>query len=204
MITFETLVAAGIGPAQARTFAPLLVQACALFQIDSVKRQAAFVAQCAHESNLFVHLEEDLFWRDPARIMRYFPSRVSSLTEATALVGNRQALANTVYAGKNGNGNYASGDGFRYHGRGLIQLTGRANYTAAALELHEPFIDKPELAAEPGDACLTAAWFWAEGRCNGLADVGDIDGITRVVNGPAMAGAEERRTLYRRALQAFR
>jgi hypothetical protein len=98
-------------------------------------------------------------------------------------------VTNTVYGGRAdlGNGPYSSGDGFRYHGRGLIQLTDRANYTAAALALREPYIDKPELVAEPADACLTAGWFWNRGRCNSLADASDIDGITRVVNGPGMA-----------------
>ncbi len=204
MISFDSLLAAGIGPTQARLFEQPLDQACAMFEISSTQRQAAFVAQCAHESNLFVHLEEDLYYRDPARLMRIFPSSIKSIDLANALVGNRAALANTVYANRLGNGPYTSGDGFRYHGRGLIQLTGRANYTASALELHEPYIDKPELVAEPADACLTAGWFWRRNRCNGMADSSDIDGITRAINGPGMAGAQERRDLYRRALQAFR
>lgn len=203
MVTFDSLIAAGIGPTQARAFCDYIVQTCDRFQINTTPRQAAFVAQCAHESGLFVHLEEDLFYRDPARLMRIFPSSIKSSTLAATLVGNPEGLANTVYAGRNGNGNYASGDGFRYRGRGLFQLTGRTNYTSAALDLAEPYIDHPEHVATPPDACLTAGWFWSRNRCNALADSSDIDGITRVINGPAMAGAQERRDLYRRAMQAF-
>lgn len=203
MISVGTLIAAGIPPTQARAFEKHLLQTCDAFDISTPEREAAFVAQCAHESALFTRLEESLFYRDAQRIMRIFPRSVTSLTQATTLVGNPKALANTVYAGKNGNGNYASGDGWRYRGRGLVQLTGRTNYTTAALELHEPFIDHPEYVADPADACLTAGWFWNRARCNGLADASDVDGITRAINGPAMVGAKERRELYARALRAF-
>jgi putative chitinase len=204
VISFDTLVAAGIGPTQARQFAAPLQQACDLYDLNTAQRQAAFVAQCAHESSLLIHLEEDLFYRDPTRLMKIFPREIPSLGVANTLVGNRQGLANTVYANRLGNGPYSTGDGFKFHGRGLIQLTGRANYAAAALDLGEPYVEKPELVAEPSDACLTAVWFWARNRCNDLADASDIDGITKIVNGPGMEGAQERRDLYRRALQAFR
>lgn len=203
MISVGALVAAGIGPTQARAFLEPLQQTCEVFDIDTPKRQAAFIAQAAHESSLFVHLEEDLYYRDPKRLMRIFPSRINSETLAKTLVGNPQGLANTVYANRNGNGPYVSGDGWRFRGRGLFQLTGRQNYTAAALDLHEPYIDNPDLVAHPADACLTAGWYWNRNRLNGLADQSDIDGITRAINGPAMAGEQTRRDLYRRALQAF-
>jgi putative chitinase len=204
MISVASLVAAGIGPTQARAFEAPLQQACEQFDISTLNRRAAFVAQCAHESALFVHLEEDLFYRDPARVMRIFPRTVTSLVQAATLIGNPQGLANTVYANRNGNGPYASGDGWLFHGRGLLQLTGRANYAAAAQDLGEPFLEHPEYVGEPPDACLTAAWYWTRARCNAMADGSDIDAITRAINGPAMDGADKRRDLYRRALQAFR
>jgi putative chitinase len=204
MIDLARLIAAGIAPTQARAFLEPILQTCDRFDIDAPQREAAFVAQCSHESSGFTDMEEGLFYRDPARIMKIFPSTVKSLTHASTLVGNPEALANTVYAGRNGNGPFASGDGFRYRGRGLIQLTGRANYTAAALALGEPYIDHPEHVATPPDACLTAGWYWDRTRCNLMADASDIDGITRAINGPGMAGANDRRLLYSRALQAFR
>lgn len=198
-----SLVAAGIGPTQARAFVEPLLQACAEFAIDRPQRQAAFVAQAAHESTMFVHLEEDLYYRDPARVLSIFRNEVASLTQAKTLVGNPRALANIVYANRNGNGPPSTGDGWTYRGRGF-GLTGRANYTAAALAVHRPYIDQPELVALPLDACLSFGWFWDRARCNGLADASDIDGITRAINGSGMAGADERRKLYPRFLQAFR
>lgn len=197
MITAAQLVACGIGPTQAKAFAEPLEQTCDLYEIKTTRRVAAFIAQCAHETQMFVHLEESLFYREPARIMSMFRN-VKSLDQARELVGKPEALANVAYANRNGNGNEASGDGHRFRGRGCIQLTGRNNYTAAALKLAEPYIEKPDLVAEPGDACLTAGWFWDRNGLNRLADLGDTDGITRAINGSAMAGAQERRDLFAR------
>src|SRR5580765_6338459 len=105
MITVASLVAAGIGPTQARAFEAPLNAACERFQINTPQRRAAFVAQCAHESGLFVHLEEGLFYRSADRIGAIFKSRVPNVTAAQALVGNPKGLANRVDAGRNGNGN---------------------------------------------------------------------------------------------------
>ena len=203
MIQVASLVAAGIGPTQARLFEAPLIAACARFGIDTPLRQAAFVAQCAHESRLFTALEEGLWYRSADRIRAIFRGSVPTLAVAQRLVGNPQALANHVYANRNGNRDEASGDGWRYRGRGLIQLTGRSNYTRAAAELGRPYVDQPDLVLEPADACLTAAWFWNAGKLNALADASRIDAITRAINGAAMAGADERRRLFEAALAAF-
>lgn len=203
MITVGALVASGIAPTQARQFFQPLLKTATLFEINTPPRQAAFVAQCAHESSWFVHLEESLYYRDPARIMAIFPSAVRSLAFAQTLVGNPRALANTVYAMRNGNGDAASGDGWKFRGRGLIQLTGRSNYTAASLALATPYVDTPELVALALDACLTAGWFWQRARCNDLADHNQFDSITRAINGAAMAGAADRRSIYQNAFAAF-
>jgi putative chitinase len=203
MIQVASLVAAGIGPTQARTFAEPLSEVCARFRIDTPLRLAAFVAQCAHESRLFTALEEGLFYRTPERICAIFKSTVPNLAIATPLARNPKLLANRVYANRNGNRDEASGDGWRYRGRGLIQLTGRANYERAASGLGRPYVDEPDLVLEPADACLTAGWFWDAGNLNALADASRIDAITRAINGPAMAGAAERRQLFETALAAF-
>jgi putative chitinase len=203
MITAAALIATGIPAAQAQAFEAPLQAACARYGIDTPARMAAFVAQCAHESRNFTALEEGLFYRSADRIRAIFPSRVPSLAAAQALVGNPEALADCVYAGRNGNGDEASGDGYRYRGRGLIQLTGRGNYERAAGALARDYLATPDLVAAAEDACLTAGWFWDTGNLNALADAGRFDAITRAVNGSAMAGAAERRELYEQALKAF-
>jgi putative chitinase len=203
MINVATLVAAGIGPTQARMFETPLNAACERFRIDTPLREAAFVAQCAHESGSFVRLEEGLFYRTAERICIIFRRQVPSTAAALPLVGNPKGLANRVYANRNGNGNEASGDGWRYRGRGLLQLTGRSNYTSAAAKLARPYVEQPDLVMQPDDACLTAAAFWDTNRLNTLADRGDIDAITRAVNGPGMVGAAERRALFDACMTAF-
>jgi len=202
-IGVAALVAAGIGPTQARQFEGPLQATFARFGIDTPLRRAAFVAQCAHESSLFTTLEESLFYRKPERICAIFKSKVPNLALAQTLACNPRLLANRVYANRNGNQDEASGDGWRYRGRGLIQLTGRTNYTRAAADLQRDYVGDPDLVLQPPDACLTAGWFWHTGKLNALADAKRIDDITRAVNGPAMAGAKERRELFEAALAAF-
>lgn len=203
MIQLAALVAAGIGATQARLFEAPLQEACTRFEIDTPLREAAFVAQCAHESRLFTTLEEGLYYSTPERICAIFRSTVPTLAIAQTLARNPKLLANHVYAGRNGNGDEASGDGWRYRGRGLIQLTGRANYSRAAADLDRDYVGDPDLVLQPPDACLTAGWFWQAGKLNALADARRIDAITRAINGPAMAGAAERRQLFGAALAAF-
>ncbi len=132
MISLAGLISAGFHPTQARLFIDPLTQVFAVRQVNTPQRQAAFVAQAGVESEMFVEMEESLFYRDARRIMSIFPREVSSPTQATTLVGNPQGLANTVYSNRNGNGNYSSGDGWNYRGRGF-GITGRANYQACAV-----------------------------------------------------------------------
>jgi putative chitinase len=203
VISIASLIAAGIAPTQARQFADPLIAACTRFEIDTRVRQAAFVAQCAHESRLFTALEEGLFYRTPERIMLVFPRSVPTLAVAQRLVANPKGLANFVYAGKNGNGDEASGDGWRFRGRGLIQLTGRENYAAAAAGCRALYLTDPDMLLKPADAAMSAGWFWNEHKLNALADISDIDMITRRVNGAAMRGAKERRQMFEEAMAAF-
>ena len=160
------------------------------------KRKAAFLAHCSVESSGFTRLQENLFYTTPERIIQVFPSRVKSLAAAKLLTRNPQALANTVYAGKLGNGSISSGDGWRYAGKGLFQLTGRDNYAEASKALGEPYVEKPELLLEPEHAALTAAWFWTKTGCNEAIDRGDFASTTRRINGPAQLHAAERLAAY--------
>ena len=193
MIDVAKLVAAGIGPTQARQFVAPLSAACARFSINTPARIAGFVAQCRVESANFTCLEEGLSDRTPERIRQVFPSRVHSMADAAALVRNPQALANRAYASRLGNRDEASGDGWRFRGRGLKQLTGRDNYSDAGEALARPYVTNPELVALPEDACMTAAWFWHSAKGNILADSAQWDAITRAVNGPGMLQADLRR-----------
>ncbi|NML17205.1 glycoside hydrolase family 19 protein [Azohydromonas caseinilytica] len=206
MLNSTTLIAAGIAPRVAEAFAGPLAQACERFEIHTPARVAAFVSQCAFESRGFVVLEERMLHRTPERICATWPLRVPDLGTAEALVGAPQALANTVHAGCHGNGDAASGDGWRYRGRGLIRLLGRATYCAAGTALQRPYEEQPDLVARPADACWAAAWLWHSRGLNELADRLQFDAITRfLLHEPVspMSGLYERRALYRGALAAL-
>lgn len=166
-------------------------------------RVAAFLAQVAHESARFQRLEENLNYTDPARLMVIFPSRFTRYDTAMQYVLQPAKLANHVYADRLGNGSEASGDGWRYRGRGLPQLTGRDNYAAFGDEIGEPILVHPDLVAQPGYACLAAAWIWKRADANTLADADRFDQITRCIAGRGMTGAQDRRLLYARALAAL-
>jgi putative chitinase len=197
------LISGGIAPTQARLYQEPLAAACQRFDITTQPRLAAFLAQCNVESGAFVHAEENLYYSSPERVRQIFPSAVPSLGDAARLVRNPQALANVVYAGRNGNGAASSGDGWRYRGRGLIQLTGRDNYADAAESLHQPYLDNPDLVASPEHAAMTAAWYWHVHKLNVLADAGLVDAITKAVNGRAMLHRDLRRQLTADAAAAL-
>lgn len=203
MITVASLIDAGIAPTQARQFLAPLSAACARFGITTPARLGGFVAQCRVESANFTAMEEGLFYRDPARIMRIWPTRVTTLQQAQSLARNPKGLANVVYANRLGNGDTESGDGWRFRGRGIKQLTGKSNYSEAAQALNRPYVTNPEMVALPGDACMTAAWFWHTNKCNILADSSQWDAITRVVNGPGMLQRDERRQYSEEGVRAF-
>lgn len=204
MITLAALVAAGLHPTQARQFEGPLTAACARFDINTPARLAGFIAQCRVESDDFRRLEESLAYRTPERLRAVFPSRVPSLADAADLVrAGPQAIANRVYAGKGGNGPEASGDGWRYRGRGVLQLTLRDNYADAQAALGRPYLTQPDLVAQPDDACLVAAWYWHTIKGNMLADSAQWDAITRAINGPAMLHADLRRQYSLEAAGAF-
>lgn len=203
MMSLASLVASGFRPTQARAFAGPLAAVFALNDISTPSRQAAFVGQAGIESSMFAALEEDLHYRDPVRLARIFPDEIKTQAQALTLVGNPQGLANTVYANKNGNGDFASGDGWTFRGRGF-GITGRANYTRLATACARPYVEQPDLVSTPSDACLSFGQYWMDAKCNALADTWDIDKITRAINGPGMQAAKDRRDLSVRCLRSFR
>lgn len=199
------LIEAGIPPQIARQFSSPLKATMALNAIDTPEKKAAFIAQCCIESANFTRLEENLTYTTPERLMKVWPSRFKTIQQALPYTRNAKALANLVYANRNGNGDETSGDGWKYRGRGLFQLTGRANYKAASegSGMGPVYVHKPELVAEPDDACLTACWFWRSRGCNELMAQDKFDDTTRLINGPAMLHAKERREKYHELLTVF-
>jgi putative chitinase len=204
-ITAAQLNAAGVAPTQAAAIVQALNAAMDRFDIVTAPRIAAFVGQCMVESGPppLTHFEENLFYTHADRLARMFPRKFRTAADAAPYTGNPAKLAAHVYAGRDGNGDEASGDGWTYRGRGLIQLTGRGNYTDAAQALGRDYVGKPEIVALPDDACLTAAWFWGRIKANALADANAIDAITRAINGTAMEEAALRRQYTQQVLQAL-
>jgi putative chitinase len=202
-LSVAQLIATGIGPSQAGLFADPLNIAFARFDISTPARVAAFLGQCMVESAMFKHTEEILYYNDPARIFAVFPSHFGSVKEAIPYAMKPAKLGARVYANRLGNGDEASADGFKYRGRGLLQITGREAYADAATGLAHDYLAQPDLVALPPDACLTAAWYWHTNKLNLLADADDVDAITRAVNGRAMLEREQRKQYTKQALAAL-
>ena len=167
-----------------------LNQTFAKYDISTTQRQASFIGQCQHESNNFRTLEENLHY-SASGLMRVWPSRFTSDVVAQAYANNPEKIANKVYAGRMGNGDEESGDGWAYHGRGLIQLTGRDNYSACGSSLGFALLTNPELLLQPKSACLSAGWFWNKKGLNDLADIADYTTMTKRINGGTL-GLDDR------------
>ena len=182
----------------AGVFVPVLNAAMSRYQIVGTKRIAAFVAQVGHESGHLTRLVENLNYSADALRMTW-PSRFDTgLASATAR--KPEQIASIVYGKRMGN--TAPGDGWKYRGRGLIQITGKNNYLACGEALGLDLIAHPELLEKPQHACMSAAWFWAANGLNTLADVGKLDIITQRING-GQNGASDRQALYARALKVL-
>lgn len=186
-----------------------LNSAMARFEIaDNAYRVAAFLAQCAHESQELNRLVENLNY-SAAALMRTWPKRFPTLGGAEAYARQPERIANRVYAGRLGNGDEPSGDGWRYRGRGLIQVTGRGTYRETGAALALPLAAQPELLEQAANAALSAAWFWKSHLLNPLADhhSTDIDDadfvtITTKINGGKI-GLAARRAFWVKARVAL-
>lgn len=160
------------------------------FSITTPRQQAAFIAQCGHECANFKILEENLNYK-AATLMKLWPKRFPTIEVANEYAMKPSRIANKVYADRMGNRNEASGDGFRFRGRGCIQLTGHSGYYHAGKALGVDFVMNPDLVATPKYAVLTAGWFWSTHGCNQLADAADWTGLTKRINGGTI-GINER------------
>jgi putative chitinase len=176
------------------------------FNIVTPNQQAAFIGQCAHESGNFRVLEENLNYR-AATLLKLFPRtprRTWGFTPEEAAEYERQPkrIANRIYGNRMNNRDEASGDGFRFRGRGILQLTGAANYHHAGQGLGVDFIMEPDLVATPQYAALTAGWFWGTQRLNALAEAGNWLALTKKINGGTI-GLEDRKKHINHALSVL-
>jgi putative chitinase len=183
---------------QAGVFVSALNTAMNRYSIIGAPRAAAFIAQVGHESGQLARLVENLNYSADG-LMKTWPSRFDSV-RATAAARNPEQIANIVYAGRMGNG--APGDGWKYRGRGLIQVTGKTNYAACGEALGLDLINQPELLEQPQYAAMSAAWFWSANGLNTLADAGDLTKITQRING-GTNGMADRQALYDKALKVL-
>ena len=167
-----------------------------MFHINTPRQQAAFLAQCGHESGNFTKLEEDLRYRG-ATLFKMFPKTpkrawgFASLEEAMAYQGHPERIASRIYGGRMGNRDEKSGDGWLYRGSGNMQLTGAANFFHAGKALGVDFVRNPDLVRTPEWGLKTAGWYWSTHKCNELAERADWVSLTKAVNG-GLIGYDDR------------
>jgi len=174
------------------------------YQIDTPQRVAAFIAQCAHESMNFMVLKENLNYRWEtlrAKFKKYFPT--DELAQQYASLPNkREAIASRIYANRMGNGPEESGDGFRYCGRGLIQITGKQNYSQFADSVGMSVEEASDYLQTFEGAAQAACWYWDVNQLNDIADTGDMVTLTRRING-GTNGLEDRIQRYNDAMKVL-
>ena len=187
-----------------------IVAVCQEFEINTPQRIAAFIAQTSHESGGYTMLSENLNYR-AATLAACWPNRFAVLgadkkpikengklvptAVANSIAGKPELIANLVYSSRMGNGNAQSGEGWKFRGRGLKQLTGKDNYARCAIALSVGLVDNPDLLLEPLYASRSAGWFWKANNLSAFADAGDIKGMTKKING-GLIGYEQRQALY--------
>lgn len=187
-----------------------VVATCQEFEIDTPQRIAGFLAQTSHESGGYTMLSENLNYR-AATLAACWPNRFAVLgadkkpvkengklvptAVANSIAGKPELIANLVYSSRMGNGAAESGDGWKYRGRGLKQLTGKDNYARCGTSLGVDFVGSPDLLLEPLYAARSAGWFWKANALSTFADQGDIKGMTKKING-GLIGYEQRQALY--------
>lgn len=187
-----------------------IIATCQEFEINTPQRVASFLAQTSHESGGYTMLSENLNYR-AATLAACWPNRFAVLgadkkpvkengklvptAVANSIAGKAELIANLVYSSRMGNGPAESGEGWKFRGRGLKQLTGKDNYTRCGSSLGVDLVSNPDLLLEPMYAARSAGWFWKSNNLSAFADVGDIKGMTLKING-GFIGLEQRQALY--------
>ena len=172
------------------------------YGIVTYERICAFVAQMAHESNEFNSRVENLDY-SAERLRQVWPRKFPSKGQAALYAHSPERLANYVYADRLGNGDEASGDGWRFRGRGWIQLTGRANYQAFCADTNLDVLLSPDLLSTHSAAAMAACWFWQRNKCNAFADLGDFESLTKRING-GLNGLPDRIKYWHKAQMVMR
>ena len=202
MITKELLVNAHVcDEATAEKWVDALNATCDKFEINTPERIAGFLSQVGHESGGFKFVVENLNYSAPA-LRTVFGKYFTDDSQANAYARQPEKIANKVYANRMGNGDEASGEGWKYHGRGLIQLTGKDNYTAFSNASGVDAVNRPELVELPDAASLSAGWFWDTRHLNNYADAQDVLGMTKRVNG-GTNGLDDRKSRYDKLIAYF-
>ncbi len=187
-----------------------VVHTCQEFEINTPQRVAGFLAQTSHESGGYTMLSENLNYR-AATLAACWPNRFAVLgpdkkpirengklvptAVANSIAGKPELIANLVYSSRMGNGPAESGEGWKYRGRGLKQLTGKFNYEKCGQALGIDLVGNPDLLLEPMAAARSAGWFWKANNLSAFADIDDIKGMTKKING-GLIGYEQRQALY--------
>lgn len=172
------------------------------YEIVTVARVASFIAQCAHESGGFSMMEENLNYK-AATLTKLWPQRYPpGIAEQYA--GKPELIANKSYGGRMGNGPEATGDGWKFRGRGLIQLTGRSNYTACSRAMFgdDTLVENPDILFDPYYAIHSACWFWDKNKLNQFADSGDFITMTKRINGGTI-GLADRQKHFKHAVEVL-
>jgi len=171
------------------------------YEINTAQRIAGFLAQCTHESNDFTALKENLNYR-AASLRKLFPTHFETdeiANDYASRPNKQEAIANRLYCNRMGNGDEASGDGYRYCGRGLIQITGKDNYFWFAASIEITPEDASQYMQTFEGACQSACWFWETNNLNQYADRGDILTLTKKINGGTI-GLDDRKARYAKVL----
>ena len=171
----------------------------AKYEINTPQRQAAFIGQCAHESGNFKAVQENLNYSADG-LMKTWPSRFATIEIANQYARQPAKIAGKVYNGRLGN--TSEEEAAKYLGRGLIQLTGRENYANCGLAIGVDLLADPALLLEPRYAALSAGWFWNKKGLNSLADSGDIETMTKRING-GLIGLDDRKAKIAKAEQVL-
>lgn len=201
MIVEESLLDCGVSERDAHKWLPYLNEALLKYDIDTPFRQAGFISQVCHESGNLQFVVENLNY-SVAGLQKVF-SKYFTKKLAEEYERQPERIANRVYANRMGNGDEQSGDGWKYRGRGLIQLTGKTNYMLFMMEVNNEALIKPNSVAEPDLACESAAWFWNRNDLNSFADKQDVRGMTRKING-GFNGLEDRQIKYNKVLATLK
>lgn len=173
------------------------------YKIDTFDRQTAFLAQALHESTYFTALVENLNY-SATRLNEIFPKYFKNAgRDPNAYARNPEKIANIVYAGRLGNGDSASGDGYRYRGRGIFQLTGKDNYTAFGKAIGKSPEEVSKYLETIEGAVESACWFWNSRNCSAAADKKDINTVSKLINGGKI-GLAERQKLYLKVIEALK